>query len=179
MAEFSCDKEFNKDILMILFRAEQTMRDYLLGKRQDIDTIENHFFFLDRIKSAKNFDVSQQPNIIMHRSISSYTAYHGKTSFTISNLMGIMVVTFYSMDTNEYWNNTKIEIGNGIIDAANQEMISVVCQEILLWMRRADEAAKNVSDIQKEKILEKMQALGPDIQNYPIFQDWLDDMALK
>ena len=93
--------------------------------------------------------------------------------------MGIMVVTFYSMDTNEYWNNTKIEIGNGIIDAANQEMISVVCQEILLWMRRADEAAKNVSDIQKEKILEKMQALGSDIQNYPIFQDWLDDMALK
>lgn len=61
LAEFSCDKEFNKDILMILFRAEQTMRDYLLGKRQDIDTIENHFFFLDRIKSAKNFDVSRNP----------------------------------------------------------------------------------------------------------------------
>lgn len=179
LEEYSRDKEFNKDILMILFRAEQTMRDYLLGKRQDIDTIENHIFFFDRIKYAQNLDASQHPSIAMHRSISSYTVYNGKTSFTISNLMGILIVTFYSMDTNEYWNNTKIEIENGTIEAKNQEMVSVVGQEIQHWMNQAKEAQKNISETQQKKIQEKMQALGDDIKNYPIFQDWMDDAALK
>ena len=85
LEEFSCDKEFSKEILMILFRAEQTMRDYLLGKRKDIDTIENHILFFDRIKYAQDLDASQHPSIVMHRSTSSYTVYNGKTSFTISN----------------------------------------------------------------------------------------------
>lgn len=179
LAEYSCDKEFNKDILMILFRAERTMRDYLLGKRQDIDTIENHIFFFDRIKAASNLDDSQQPSIAIHRSISSYTVYYGRTSFTISNLMGILIVTFYSMDTNEYWNNTKIEVENGIIEAKNQEMVSVVGQEIQHWMNQAKEAQKNISEAQKKKIQEKMQTLGDNIKNYPVFQDWMDDVALK
>lgn len=140
--EFSRDIAFNKEILMLLFRAEQTMRDYLLGKRQDIDTIENHIFFFDRIKSVQNINVSQHPSITMHRSISSYTTYNGKTSFTISNLMGILIVTFYSMDTNESWNNTKIEIETGTIEARNQGMTSVVGQEIQYWMNKGEEAQK-------------------------------------
>lgn len=179
LEEYACDPEFNQDILMILFRAEQTMRDYLLGKRQDIDTIENHIFFFDRIQSVQNLDASQHPSIAMHRSISSYTAYNGKTSFTVSNLMGILVVTFYSMDTNEHWSSTKIEVGNGTIEAKNQEMVSVVGQEIQHWMNQAEEAQKNLSEIQRKKIQERMQALGDDIKKYPIFQDWMDDAALK
>lgn len=179
LEEFSCDKEFSKEILMILFRAEQTMRDYLLGKRKDIDTIENHIFFFDRIKSAQGLDVSQHPSIVMHRSTSSYTVYNRKTSFTISNLMGILIVTFYSMDTNEYWNNTKIEIETGTIEAKNQKIVSVVGQEIQHWMNQTKEAQKNISETQQKKILEKIQALGDDIKNYPIFQDWMDDAALK
>ena len=179
LEEFSCDKEFSKEILMILFRAEQTMRDYLLGKRKDIDTIENHILFFDRIKYAQDLDASQHPSIVMHRSTSSYTVYNRKTSFTISNLMGILIVTFYSMDTNEYWNNTKIEIETGTIEAKNQKIVSVVGQEIQHWMNQTKEAQKNISETQQKKILEKIQALGDDIKNYPIFQDWMDDAALK
>lgn len=177
--EFSRDIAFNKEILMLLFRAEQTMRDYLLGKRQDIDTIENHIFFFDRIKSAQNLNISQHPSIAMHRSISSYTTYNGKTSFTISNLMGILIVTFYSMDTNESWNNTKIEIETGTIEARNQGMNSVVGQEIQYWMNKGEEAQKNISETQQKKIQEKLQACDDDIKNFPIFEDWMDDTALK
>ena len=83
------------------------------------------------------------------------------------------------MDTNEYWNNTKIEIENGTIEAKNQEMVSVVGQEIQHWMNQAKEAQKNISETQQKKIQEKMQALGDDIKNYPIFQDWMDDAALE
>lgn len=179
LEEFSCDKEFSKEILMILFRAEQTMRDYLLGKRKDIDTIENHILFFDRIKYAQDLDASQHPSIVMHRSTSSYTVYNGKTSFTISNLMGILIVTFFSMDTNECWSNTKIEIETGTIEAKNQKIVSVVGQEIQHWMNQTKEAQKNISETQQKKILEKIQALGDDIKNYPIFQDWMDDAALK
>lgn len=179
LEEFSCDKEFSKEILMILFRAEQTMRDYLLGKRKDIDTIENHILFFDRIKYAQDLDASQHPSIVMHRSTSSYTVYNGKTSFTISNLMGILIVTFFSMDTNECWSNTKIEIETGTIEAKNQKIVSVVGQEIQHWMNQTKEAQKNISETQQKKILEKIQVLGDDIKNYPIFQDWMDDAALK
>ena len=179
LEEFSCDKEFSKEILMILFRAEQTMRDYLLGKRKDIDTIENHILFIDRVKYAQDLDASQHPSIVMHRSTSSYTVYNGKTSFTISNLMGILIVTFFSMDTNECWSNTKIEIETGTIEAKNQKIVSVVGQEIQHWMNQTKEAQKNISETQQKKILEKIQALGDDIKNYPIFQDWMDDAALK
>ena len=179
LEEFSCDKEFSKEILMILFRAEQTMRDYLLGKRKDIDTIENHILFIDRIKYAQDLDASQHPSIVMHRSTSSYTVYNGKTSFTISNLMGILIVTFFSMDTNECWSNTKIEIETGTIEAKNQKIVSVVGQETQHWMNQTKEAQKNISETQQKKILEKIQALGDNIKNYPIFQDWMDDAALK
>lgn len=179
LEEFSCDKEFSKEILMILFRAEQTMRDYLLGKRKDIDTIENHILFFDRIKYAQDLDASQHPSIVMHRSTSSYTVYNGKTSFTISNLMGILIVTFFSMDTNECWSNTKIEIETGTIEAKNQKIVSVVGQETQHWMNQTKEAQKNISETQQKKILEKTQALGDNIKNYPIFQDWMDDAALK
>ena len=179
LEEFSCDKEFSKEILMILFRAEQTMRDYLLGKRKDIDTIENHILFFDRIKYAQDLDASQHPSIVMHRSTSSYTVYNGKTSFTISNLMGILIVTFFSMDTNECWSNTKIEIETGTIEAKNQKIVSVVGQETQHWMNQTKEAQKNISETQQKKILEKIQALGDNIKNHPIFQDWMDDAALK
>lgn len=91
-----------------MLRAENIMRDYLLGKRQDVSDIQNHMFFFDRIESASNYDFEKNPSVAMHRSITSYSAYNGKTSFTISNLLGIMIVTFYSMEEQEEWTNTQI-----------------------------------------------------------------------
>lgn len=176
LKEFACDPEFNRDTLIVLFRAEQTMRDYLLGNRQDIDTIENHIFFLDRIQSVQNLDVLKHPSAVIHRSILSYTCCKGKTFFTVSNLLGILIVTFYSMDTNERWSNTKVEVGNGTIEAKNQGMVSVVGEEIQEWMKQEE---VHLSEKQEKKVLEKIQALGDDIKNYPIFQDWNDDAALE
>lgn len=179
LEEFVTDKNFDKEILLILLRAEQIMREYLLGKRQDIELIQNHIFFLDRIKSAKNIDVSQHPSVAMHRSISSYTAYNGKTSFTVSNLLGILVVTFYSMDINEEWVNTRISAENGIIEARNQKMASVVGQEIQHWMKQSEEAMESLSENQKQKINTKFVEVGDDIKKFPIYQDWLDEDELK
>ena len=179
LEEFVSDSSFDKDILMVLLRAEQVMRDYLFGRRTDIDSIENHLFFMDRIQSTSGMEGAMSPSVAMHRSISSYTVYNGETSFTVSNLMGILIVTFYSMASNEKWVNTKISLGNGTICSRNQEMTSVVGQEIQYWMDQAEFAKNNLSDTQKSKIDEKLKALGDDIKNYAIFQDWMDDASLK
>lgn len=179
LEEYSCDKEFNQDILMIMFRAEQNMREYLLSKKQTLEGIQNHIFFFDRIQSVNNMDLEKSPSVAMHRSISSYSAYNGKTSFTVSNLMGILIVTFYSMDSNEQWTKTKIELSNGVIEAKNQGMVSVVGNEIQHWMDEAERAKSNLSEGQKKKIIERMNSLGDDIKEYAIYQDWLDDQALK
>ncbi len=151
LEEFSCDPTFNREALMIMLRAENIMRDYLLGKRQDISDIQNHIFFFDRIETASNYDFDKNPSVAMHRSITSYSAYNGKTSFTISNLMGIMIVTFYSMDAEEEWINTQIMNGSGTIVARNQGIKSVVGQEIKHWMDVAENAKNNLSDNQKIK----------------------------
>lgn len=179
LEEYSCDPTFNKEILMIMLRAESIMRDYLLGKSQDVSDIQNHMFFFDRIESASNYDFGKNPSVAMHRSITSYSVYNGKTSFTISNLLGIMIVTFYSMAEQEEWVNTQVLNGSGTIAAKNQEIKSVVGQEIQHWMNEAENAKNNLSENQRNKILEKMQSLGDGIKDYAIFQDFLDDEVLR
>ena len=179
LKEFLADPSFDQNVLSILLNAEQVMRDYLLGKRSDVETIENHIFFMDRIHSANNLEAAMNPSVAIHRSISSYTVYNGKTLFTVSNLMGILIVTFYSMESNENWINTKITLGSGNIHAQNQEMTSVVGQEIQYWMNQAEAAKNNLSDIQRNKIQRKLKDLGDDIKKYAIFQDWMDDASLK
>lgn len=59
LEEYSCDSTFDKEILLTMLRAESIMRDYLLGKRQDVSDIQNHMFFFDRIESASNYDLEK------------------------------------------------------------------------------------------------------------------------
>ena len=93
--------------------------------------------------------------------------------------MGILIITFYAMDSNEVWVNTKVELGNGILKAENQHMQSVVGNEIQHWMEEGAAAQQKLSEKQRKKIEEKMRALGDDILNYPIIQDLLDDLELE
>lgn len=177
--KFSRDASFDKEKLMVLFRAEQTMRDYLLGKRDDLDTIQNHVFFLDRVQAAPSLDASMNPNVVMHRTISSYSVCDGQTMFTVSNLMGILVVTFYAMDLNEIWINTKIELETGALRAENQQMTSAVGNEIQYWMDCGAAAQKNLSEQQRKKLEDKLKALGDDFLKYPIAQDLFADFELE
>ena len=69
--------------------------------------------------------------------------------------------------------------GSGTIAAKNQGIKSVVGQEIQHWMNEAENAKNNLSENQRNKILEKMKSLGDGIKDYAIFQDFLDDEILK
>ncbi|MBI5990196.1 hypothetical protein H8J69_14660, partial [Clostridium perfringens] len=81
-----------------MIESEKIMKEYLLNNREDIGLIENHIFFFDRVeevvsKNDKTFYLS--PHVTVHRSITSYSVTSGDTIFTVSNLMGIIVVTLY------------------------------------------------------------------------------------
>lgn len=177
LEEFSCDKTFNKKRLETFIRAEDIMRNYLMGKRKTIENIENHIFFCDRIIEIDNAQQRiENPNTTIHRNITSYSGYNGNTLFTISNLMGIIIVTLYSKGMKESWINTKINKDSGVIEAKNQEVKSDVFQEVLYWSEHLKEAKKKISTKQKKNIEKNILENHKNIKKYPIYQDILDDV---
>lgn len=168
--------------LNIMINSEKIMKEYLLKKRTDIGKIENHIFFFERIaevegENAEKFCLS--PHTTIHRSVTSYTHYSENTIFTVSNLMGIILVTLYEKGFEEKWEATKINKDSGILRAEKQTVISVVCNEFQYWMEEAQKQQDNMSENQKNKIVQRMKEIGEDIINYDIYQDLLDDQELK
>lgn len=95
-----------------MIEAEGIMRDFLLSKRTDLSNIEHHIFFFERIMNVNapddNLLKTGRPHTTIHRSLTSYSGYSDNTIYTISNLMGIVVVTLYSKDVDEIWKNTQV-----------------------------------------------------------------------
>lgn len=176
------DGDVDVQKLQIMIDAEKKMKDYLLGKKKDIGGIENHVLFFERIEKigAQCDDAFYlNPHMRIHRSVSSYTHYSDDTVFTISNLMGIVLVTLYEKGNREIWDGTKIEKGEGKIIVANQSVTSVIGNEFKYWMKLVEEQQDKISDAQKQKIVQRIKDIGEDIKNYDMYQDFLDDRRIQ
>lgn len=92
--------------------------------------------------------------------------------------MGIILVTFYHKSKEEQWMNTQIKNGIGNIRAENQSMTSVVGNEFSHWMSLAEEQMNNMSDLQKEKVVQKIKAVGKEIKKYDIYKDMQSDIEI-
>lgn len=168
--------------LNIMIEAEKIMKEYLLGQRDNIGHIENHVFFFERIAEVEGENADKfllNPHVSIHRSVTSYTHYSENTVFTISNLMGIILVTLYEKGPEEYWEGTEIDVNIGTLKAEKQRVASVVCNEFQYWMEEAQKQHDRISENQKNKIVQRMKEIGEDIINYDIYQDFLDDQELK
>lgn len=165
--------------LQIMIAAEKKMRRFLLGEDENLGDIENHIFYFERVESVNDNMFLLNPNTTIHRSVVSYTNYTEDTVFTVSNLMGIIIVTLYEKGCQEEWEGTKIDRNRGKIVAANQYVKSVVCGEFQYWMEETANQMAKMSEIQKDKIVQKMKEIGEDIKNYDIYQDFLDDRNIK
>ena len=172
------------DILSLnkMIESEKIMKEYLLNNREDTGLIENHIFFFDRVeevvsKNDKTFYLS--PHVTVHRSITSYSVTSGDTIFTVSNLMGIIVVTLYYKGICEKWSGTKIKCGSGLLSAKNQIMKSVVGGEISYWLQEAEKKSKNLNSEQKKKIIDKINAVKKSIKDYQIYDDINYDIRLR
>jgi len=166
------------DVLETMINAEKVMREYLLSSRTDIDNIEHHIFFFDRVQSVSQANL-KKANVAVHRAICSYSGNCDNTVFTISNMMGIIAIALYSVEPDEKWEKTKITNGVGQIEAKNQNMASRIGGEIQYWIEESDKALENLNETQRQKIVQKLIDLGEDIVKYPIYQDFVDDRDLQ
>lgn len=174
------------DALECLISAEQIMRDYLLGKRTDIGNIENHIFFFDQVMSMSGSENGMsveeaRPNETIHRSILSYTVCYEelRTYVTFTNMMGIILLTFYSKGAEEQSSGTQIYNGTGTIVAKNQGLVSAVGNELSYLMQQAKEASENMSEAQKQKTIERLKKSGEDFLNSAAYKDWESDKKIK
>lgn len=165
-----------------LISCERDMREYLLNERNDIRTIEHHIFFFEEIKeiSGNTEMAGLRPHAIFHRGIQSYTFCYeeDRTYGTITNMMGIMLITLYSKGSHEQWDRTQIINGIGRIEGKDQHITSVVGNEFTNMLKTAQSASDSMSDKQKEKIVENLKAKAGQIKDYPIFEDWISDREL-
>lgn len=183
IVNFVKDGDIRIDVLEKMIESEKIMREFLLKRRFDMGNIENHIFFFERIQEVNapsdSIYHTGKPHVTIHRSLALYSGYYDNTIYTISNLMGIIIVTLYEKDVDEKWNGTEIFNKDSFVVAKNRVMESRVCAEIEFWMKQSQESYEKMSDSNKQKIAEKMKNLGEDIKKYDIFQDFVDDYDLK
>lgn len=174
----------NIDILQCLIDSEVSMRNFLLNKSYDIGKFEHHILFFDRIETI-NGSYSKEismlsPHVTIHRGIASYTVWNEKkgTYFTFTNMMGIIVVTFYKKSSEEKWENTNIVHGKGIISAKNQKVNSIVMNELKELMEEHEKAKERISEKQVEKIKTKLENCE-NVEEYKIYKDIIYDKNIK
>lgn len=173
------------DALECLINAERIMKDYLLHKRDDIGEIENHIFFFEDVVEANGMANGRHvadlhPNATYHRGIFSYTVCEekAKTYVTITNMLGVVLLTFYHMGTEEKWENTLILNGTGKVVANEQKIQSVVANEFIHVLKTTEEAFNSISQVQKEKIVERFKKVEMDIEEAAIYQEWKKDAEI-
>lgn len=179
ICDFVKEGTLKVEVLEKLIESEKVMRSFLLGKRSDLEGIEHHIFFFDRVDAVENIPNSDEINLIVHRMIRSYTGYQVNTIFTISDLCGILVITLYQKDDCEKWENTEIVNSEGTIIAKDQHIEGLVGNEIAYWCEDAQKMKKELPESDFDRMVKKLQEIGEDIKNFPIYQDVEDDRNLR
>lgn len=170
------------DVLNKMIESEKIMREFLLSKRQDIGSIEHHIFFFDRIVKVDTADSILKngwPHTIIHRSLTTYSGYLDNTIYTVSNLMGIVVVTLYSKDNDEEWKGTQVFNETNTLVAVKQMVSSRLGNEFSFWIEQSEQALNIISEETEQKILKRITDLEDGIKDYAIYQDIVDDFQLE
>lgn len=177
----TCDIE----LLKCLIENEKIMKDFLLGKRQDVGGIENHIFFFGEIKSIKGKTEEEikelRPHVSLHRSIVSYTSSYNNvtTCGNITNMMGIILFTIFRKPLSENWINTSVVCGTGTIAAKNQNIASVMGNDLFAIMEKGKDSSESLSDAQQEKITQRLNQTGEKIKDFSVFKDWESDFNIQ
>ncbi|WP_349925418.1 hypothetical protein ABNP43_03500 [Bacillus altitudinis] len=171
------------DALECLISCEKIMKDYLLNNRNNIETIEHHLFFFDEIREIRgNTEMAElRPHVTFHRGITSYTfCFEDDGTYgTITNMMGIVLITLYKKGSREKWEGTEVLNGIGSIEAKDQKIISVVGNEFINILKTAQVASNSISEKQMGKIVENLKNKVDKIKVYPVFRDWQSDRKLN
>ncbi|MGK9490270.1 hypothetical protein [Bacillus pumilus] len=171
------------DALECLISCEKIMKDYLLNNRNNIETIEHHLFFFDEIREITgNTEMAElRPHVTFHRGITSYTfCFEDDGTYgTITNMMGIVLITLYKKGSREKWEGTEVLNSIGSIEAKDQKIISVVGNEFTNILKTAQVASNSIREKQMGKMIENLKNKADKIKVYPVFRDWQSDCKLN
>lgn len=105
--DFQANKSLATEKLDTLIRNEEILRDYLLGRRNDISKIENHIFFFDDIKRTDKVIADADPHTFFRHSSFGYTVICNDFNgyYVISNLSGILICAILEKSSIENWEN--------------------------------------------------------------------------
>ncbi|GFN34168.1 hypothetical protein PCURB6_44280 [Paenibacillus curdlanolyticus] len=156
--DFVRDGDIPVHALEKLIYAERTLKEYLLGKRNDIGDIENHIFFFDTIERTTDEIVSHNPHVFFRTSSFGYTFItygYGEGYYVYSNLAGILICTIIKKSDEDKWENTLIHLNQGTMKTP-QYVKSPLMGEAMEYMKEYS-SKQEMSEKQKQIVLEQMK----------------------
>ncbi|ACD23010.1 conserved hypothetical protein [Clostridium botulinum B str. Eklund 17B (NRP)] len=178
---FKNDNSITKENLKVLMEDEEILRDYLLGKRNDISDMENHIVFFDDVKLAdKQTSMSEPHSFFRHSSFGyTYISHDYNGYYVITNLSGILICTILKKSKIERWENTIVKIDKGNFRIENQKVKSPVMDDIFEYMKESQEAKKNISKEEIDKVINIIKRDPEKFMNTEIYKNHLLDEKLK
>lgn len=175
---FHTEGKYSDDVLAPLDNAEHILADYLLGKRDDIQDMENHIFFLSEVSDADPELAAAHPNAIIRSSAFGYTFFdlgHG-AYYVYHNLAGILICTVVLKKADEVWENTNVGLDTGTI-SGSQHVSSPLMYEM---MQSVLEVSKvRMSDRQSAKLADELAANPHRVRESKAFRFREQDRKLR
>lgn len=156
---FEEEGKIHLDDLNCLKSSAKIMKEFLMGRREDISPIQNHIFFFQDLLSAPDELVELQPHLSILGSQGGYTVHNhvDKTHGTITNMLGILIFSLYAIGKQEKWENTEILPKSGKIGVGNQHITSAFGMEIQFLAESLKKAKANLSDKTKANIAKTIE----------------------
>lgn len=170
--DFINDNSISKKQLMILNDREKIMRDFLMGRTNDFEGIENHMFFFEDIKSADKSISNARPHSFMRHSSFGYSLishdYDGY--YIVSNLSGILIFTLLEKRDIDIWDKTIIE-NKGIYKIGHQHVKSPIASDVIAYMAECREESSNISQKQHEIVVKDLKKNADKILGSEMYRD--------
>lgn len=166
--------------LKLLIKAEQVMRDYLLGHRKDLSSIENHIFFFDDIKSIDSSKDLDSPHRMIQGSAFGYTVItkDPKGIYVFANLTGVIIVTIIKKASKEKWRNSYVKPEPGIIKVP-QQVSSPIFSELFYLQEQREKYLNQMSEKQKQQIMDKVIDAGENFEKSGSYKRFVKDQEIN
>lgn len=167
--------------LDVLIQAEKVMRSFLLGERQDLGEIENHVFFFNPIETASEEMTDLNLHTVIGGSVFGYTfiSHDHDSYYVFLNLQGLVLVTIIKPAEQESWKNTLV-YNEGNFDPNKPQYITTpLFSEFEYLAQERKQSMEQMSDKQREKILEGIKRDPEKFINSKAYQRMQSDQRLR
>lgn len=165
--DFHSEKKWGSEVLDILDTAERTLADFLLGKRDDIASMENHILPMFEITDT-NTDI-KEPNFLFRISAFDYTFFVPPQNayYVCANLAGVLIFTVISRGDKDVWDNTIVNLNGGSINQPPVHITSPLMPDMMKLLSTS--ISTDMSQKQIDKIVQTLEK-NPDVGNAKAMQ---------